>query len=55
MFDIANIKRTIDIPDISLHDIGVKSGGVNGAELARQILHPVIEKVFKSLGKPPHG
>jgi hypothetical protein len=46
MVDIANVKRTIDIPDISLHDIGVKSGGVNGAELARQILYPVIEKVL---------
>jgi hypothetical protein len=47
MVDAINAKQAINIPDISLHDIGVISGGVNGAELARQILLPVIEAVLE--------
>jgi uncharacterized protein involved in outer membrane biogenesis len=47
LVDAANAKRVINIPNISLHDIGVKSGGVDGAELARQILRPIIEKVLE--------
>src|SRR5699024_7634619 len=47
MVDAANVEQTLDIPNIALHNIGVKSGGVNGAELARQILQPVIEKVLE--------
>lgn len=43
----AGAKRSIDIPDISVQDIGVKSGGVNGSELARQILRPIIAKVLE--------
>ncbi|HET7371401.1 MAG TPA: hypothetical protein VFK45_11250 [Gammaproteobacteria bacterium] len=46
MLDAANAQRTVQIPDISVHDIGVKTGGVNGAELAKQLLQPVIERIL---------
>lgn len=46
ILDAANARRQIDIPDISVHDIGVKSGGVDAAELAKQLLRPVIERIL---------
>lgn len=46
ILDAANAKRRIDIPDISVHDIGVQSGGVDAAELAKQLLRPVIERIL---------
>lgn len=46
MLDSANAKRTIRIPDISVHDIGVKTGGVDAAELAKQLLRPVLERIL---------
>lgn len=47
IIDAANAKRTLNIPDISVHDVGVKSGGVNAADLARQLLKPVIDKALE--------
>ncbi|BAW80628.1 hypothetical conserved protein [Candidatus Nitrosoglobus terrae] len=49
LIDAVNIKQAIKIPDISLQDIGAKSGGVAGSELAQQILQPVIEKVMEQV------
>lgn len=46
IIDAAKARRTINIPDVSVHDIGVKSGGVDAAELARQLLRPVIDKAL---------
>ncbi len=37
----------VDLPDIRLTDIGRKSNGVTGAELAQQILQPVTEAVTR--------
>lgn len=41
----ANVDRIIQLPDISVHDIGVSTGGVSAAGLARQLLRPVFERV----------
>ncbi|HET7569190.1 MAG TPA: hypothetical protein VFK96_01210 [Gammaproteobacteria bacterium] len=46
MLDKANVNRSINIPDISIHDIGVKTNGVDAAELARQLLQPIIQRVL---------
>jgi hypothetical protein len=46
LLDKLDKKRTIDIPDISVHNIGVKSGGVNAADLVKQLLRPVIQRVL---------
>ncbi len=37
----------VDLPDIRLQDIGRKSNGVTGAELAQQILEPVADAVTR--------
>ncbi|HET6726364.1 MAG TPA: hypothetical protein VFH85_10215 [Gammaproteobacteria bacterium] len=44
--DSANARRSIRIPDISVRDIGVKTGGVNAAELAKQLLRPVLQRIL---------
>lgn len=41
-------QRSADIPDIVLTDIGQKTGGATGAELARQVLEPVIRRALES-------
>jgi hypothetical protein len=46
MLDKLDKKRRIEIPDISVHNIGVKSGGVDAAGLIKQLLRPVIKRVL---------
>lgn len=41
-------QRTVTVPDIVLTDIGRRSGGATGAELARQVLEPVIRRSLES-------
>ncbi len=41
-------QRSVDIPDVVLTDIGRRSGGATGAELARQILEPIIRRSLES-------
>lgn len=36
--------RSVTLPDIRLRDIGTDTGGASAAELAEQILRPIIEK-----------
>lgn len=45
--DLAKQAR-IDIPPITLTDIGGASNGVPGAEIARQILEPVINQALRT-------
>lgn len=45
--DIANVQRSVNIPAIEVHDIGNASGGVTVAELAEQLLRPVIDKTLE--------
>lgn len=40
--------REIDLPTIQLDGIGRESGGVTGAQAARQVLEPVIERALRS-------
>lgn len=41
-------RRSVDVPEIVLTGIGRQSGGATGAELARQILEPVIRETLES-------
>jgi uncharacterized protein involved in outer membrane biogenesis len=41
-------QRTLEVPDVVLTDIGGKSGGATGTEVARQILEPVIRRTLES-------
>ncbi len=41
-------QRTVDVPDIVLTDIGRKSGGATAAEVARQVLEPVIRRTLQA-------
>ena len=41
-------QRAVDVPDIVLTDIGARSGGATGKELARQILEPLLREVLES-------
>jgi uncharacterized protein involved in outer membrane biogenesis len=41
-------QRTVEVPDVVLTGIGQKSGGVTGAELAREILEPLLSEALQS-------
>lgn len=41
-------RRSVEVPDIVLTGIGRNSGGAAGAELARQVLEPVIREALES-------
>ena len=40
--------REVDLPTITLSDVGRKEKGVTGRELARQLLRPVLEEALES-------
>ena len=40
---------TLDLPDIQLRDIGRKSDGVTGAELAEQLVKPISAAITREM------
>ena len=41
-------RRSVQVPDIVLRDIGRQSGGATASQAARQILEPVLKRVLES-------
>jgi hypothetical protein len=41
-------QRAVELPDVLLTGIGQKSGGATGAELARELLEPVLREALQS-------
>ena len=50
----AEAEREVDLPDIVLNDVGRKSGGATGYELALQIAQPLRDKAVEA-GVDPDG
>lgn len=44
-------EKTLQIPDMVLHDIGRKGAGLTAAEAGNQLLRPVIQKVIEEAAK----